>query len=446
MNGQTELRKNGMSTSDSSHDLAVQSGPHARSRFGEWPEISPAEALTQLQQTGKLSRVRVARLKLEGEFDRPLEFSEVDLDKPDIRKATFREPVTFAKCQLQGLAFSRGPVIFEKSLTFKSCAFRRTRFDCIKVLGTLHLDRSEFANTTRFNRCELGGIHCWETRFAAWAQFDDCTFAAGAQADFRSLQSDEGMIFKDCQFRGDVLFRGAVFAKKLDLGESQVNGLLDLSKAKLHDYCYLEGIVPGPQQQFAFLNTVAERILVHPRQVQGRLQSEETGHFDQAMQEYGLLKANFQTLHRFDEEDWALYRFKVNQRRAKPRNWWRPWTRLAQLSDWVLLDLGCGYGTKPSRAVGTALLMMVCFAAIYAAGIHHFDIEKPPIADMPTDHLANRVLFGLLTTVSVFTSGFGGDQLHAAHGWMLVPLAIEALLGTLLWGLFIVAFSRKVIR
>ncbi|HTN02062.1 MAG TPA: hypothetical protein VL132_09300 [Planctomycetaceae bacterium] len=90
--------------------------------------------------------------------------------------------------------------------------------------------------------------------------------------------------------------------------------------------------------------------------------------------------------------------------------------------------------------------MMVCFAAIYAAGIHHFDIEKPPIADLPTDHLANRVLFGLLTTVSVFTSGFGGDQLHAAHGWMLVPLAIEALLGTLLWGLFIVAFSRKVIR
>jgi hypothetical protein len=29
---------------------------------------------------------------------------------------------------------------------------------------------------------------------------------------------------------------------------------------------------------------------------------------------------------------------------------------------------------------------------------------------------------------------------------MNVPLIVEALLGTILWGLFIVAFSRKVIR
>lgn len=51
-----------------------------------------------------------------------------------------------------------------------------------------------------------------------------------------------------------------------------------------------------------------------------------------------------------------------------------------------------------------------------------------------------------MTTVSVFTPGFSGDQLHQAHGWIWVPLACEALLGTLLWGLFVVAFSRKVIR
>jgi hypothetical protein len=51
-----------------------------------------------------------------------------------------------------------------------------------------------------------------------------------------------------------------------------------------------------------------------------------------------------------------------------------------------------------------------------------------------------------MTTVSVFTSGFGGDQFNTAHGWVLIPLNIEALAGTLLWGLFVVAFSRKVIR
>ena len=39
-----------------------------------------------------------------------------------------------------------------------------------------------------------------------------------------------------------------------------------------------------------------------------------------------------------------------------------------------------------------------------------------------------------------------GGIREMAQGWMNVPLMIESLLGTLLWGLFIVAFSRKVIR
>lgn len=49
------------------------------------------------------------------------------------------------------------------------------------------------------------------------------------------------------------------------------------------------------------------------------------------------------------------------------------------------------------------------------------------------------------SSVSVFTSGVGGIR-DLARGWMNVPLIFESLLGTLLWGLFIVAFSRKVIR
>lgn len=93
------------------------------------------------------------------------------------------------------------------------------------------------------------------------------------------------------------------------------------------------------------------------------------------MQEYGLLKRNFESLHRYDDEDWCFYRFKVNQRRAKKRSWWRPWTRLAQGCDWLFLDLGCGYGANPWRAVGSAVVIMFLFALVYAAGFQSF--EKP---------------------------------------------------------------------
>ena len=100
--------------------------------------------------------------------------------------------------------------------------------------------------------------------------------------------------------------------------------MLDFSKAKLHDFVYLEAIEQGESQRFAFTNALAERILVRPEQLVGRLASEAAGDHAQAMQEYGLLKRIFEGLHRYEEEDWAFYRFKVNQRLGKARSWRRP--------------------------------------------------------------------------------------------------------------------------
>jgi hypothetical protein len=145
-----------------------------------------------------------------------------------------------------------------------------------------------------------------------------------------------------------------------------------------------------------------------------------------------------------NENSMAVYRFKINQRLSKARSWRRPWSKLAQFADWLLLDKGCGYGTSPTRAVQAAGLIILAFAIIYAVGIEHLNVEKTPFQP-PVTTLANRCMIAALVSVSAFTSGFG-DIHEAAQGWMNIPLIAESLLGTLLWGLFIVAFSRKVIR
>ncbi len=88
---------------------------------------------------------------------------------------------------------------------------------------------------------------------------------------------------------------------------------------------------------------------------------------------------------------------------------------------------------------------MLLFGLIYVVGAEALYIEKPPFPDRGLDYLPNRLLIGFLTSVSVFTSGFGSLR-DTAQGWMNLPLIVESLLGTFLWGLFIVAFSRKVIR
>jgi len=111
----------------------------------------------------------------------------------------------------------------------------------------------------------------------------------------------------------------------------------------------------------------------------------------------------------------------------------------------ILLDHGCGFCTNPGRAVRTALIILIGFAAIYMMEIEKFHIDKVPLEGFEKTSRPNRIVFSLVTSVAVFTSGLSGIK-DIAKDWMNIPLVIEALLGTLLWGLFIVEFSRKVIR
>ena len=288
-----------------------------------------------------------------------------------------------------------------------------------------------------------GPVRFWEARFDGWVEFKGVHFAEGA--DFRSLHAEEGFMLSKCRFDKDFLFRGSTVSKKWEADCSRFEGLLDLSKAKLHDFVYLESIEQGTEQRFAFHNTVAERLLLRTDQLKGRLASERAGQHAEAMAEYGLLKRVFEGLHRYDQEDWAFYRFKVNQRRCRAHSWRRPWSELARFFDWLLLDRGCAYGTSPLRAVLAALVMMLAFAIVYMIGVNSLHVDHAPFQGQ-TDSVPNRIMIGLTTSVAAFTSGFGDLRDVARGGVMNVFLIVESLLGTLLWGLFIVAFSRKVIR
>jgi hypothetical protein len=92
-----------------------------------------------------------------------------------------------------------------------------------------------------------------------------------------------------------------------------------------------------------------------------------------------------------------------------------------------------------------ALAIVLGFVALYAANVEMFDAEHRPYPDEPVTAPANRAMIGLRTSVSVFISGIVGVR-EVAQGWMNVPVMVESVMGTILFGLFSVAFSRKVIR
>ncbi len=406
-------------------------------------ELSASEALQQLREGKSLSNVVVRdRLDVAGELPNGVKFEQSELHRVQFH-GPIANGVQFGACKVRTLRFDEA--IVEGDVDLRGSELVHASFVKTEVKGSTRLDLVSTVRALRFCDCELHGqVRLWDGRFHDWVEFSRCKFHG--RADFRSFHADEGFVAKDCRFADEMLFRGSTVCKKLEFTGSRFDAVTDFSKAKLRDVTYLEAIEQGPGHQFAFHNALFDRVLVRSDQLRGRLASEERGDHLTAAEEYGLLKKNFQNLNRYDEEDLAFYQFKVNKRRSRETSWLRPWSKLTGLFEFLFLDLGCGYGAKPFRAVGSAILLMTLFAAVYAAGIERFDVAEPPISTLPLEQTANRSLFGLVTSVSVFTSGFSGEHLQNAHGWVLIPLAVEALMGTLLWGLFIVAFSRKVIR
>jgi len=405
-------------------------------------EMTAEAALAILREGKPVENARIKGLKFRGAFDKPVRFRNCTLVRASFDKASFAEDVSFIGCALDRVAFNRDAV-FEKSFDISHSVLNKMNFSRVTIRGEFNATRAEFKGKVGFTNCAFEkNVLFWEAKIHCWSDFKNCAFKG--EADFRSLHAAEGFVLTKCTFHENFLFRGSNVEKKFQADGCRFEKLLDLSKAKLHDCCYLEGIIAGPGQRFAFLNAIAKLILVKPDQVEGRLASEECGDFATAMQEYGLLKKCYQEQHRFDQEDWAFYRFKVNHRRAKGWTWGRPWTLWRHFGDWLFLDIGCGYGTNPLRAVRMALIIILAFAVLYGVNVESFYTEKMPFPGEKTDP-ENRVMIGLITSVSVFTSGMGGIR-ELAQGWMNVPVMVESIMGTLLFGLFIVAFSRKVIR
>ena len=314
------------------------------------PGLDPAEVLARLARGEPIENTRVVGLKLKGEFPLPVRFRNVTLVQPVIDRAHFADEVAFEHCTLDRLRMTKRSD-FARGLDLSASTVIRGDLRGLTVAGPFGC--TNLRTRGRFlveGATFLGRVRFWEAQFGGWAEFKGSTFHAAA--DFRSFDAEQGFILQKCTFRDDALFRGIHVSKKWQADTSRFEALLDLSKAKLHDFVYLEGIEQGPGMRFAFNNALAERILVRPEQLEGRLASECDGDHAQAMQEYGLLKRVFEGLHRYEDEDWAFYRFKVNQRLCRPRSWGRPWTKLAQFADWLLLDRAAA--TAPARPAPSA--------------------------------------------------------------------------------------------
>lgn len=408
----------------------------------EFIELTASEALDILRKGRPLVKAKIKRLNLSGQFEHKVEIVRCHLIRPWIQDAEFKETFDIRHTEVDRGTFKTS--LFKKGIKLSGTelnylSFNECHFDEIARLRAIKVE-----NNLHFIKCHFSGkLDLWEADLCGWLDIRDSHFVD--TADLRSLHSTAGISLLNNHFQSDLLLRGAAVEKKLAFTGSRFDALVDLSKAKLRDFVYFDEIEQSDNQQFAFKNTLAERIDIEPEKIAGRLLSETDKDYRTAMYEYGLLKTCYQILHRYEAEDWAFYRFKLNQRKSVPLSWRNPVNVVARGFDFLFLDWSCRYGTDPIRAVGAAMIAIALFASAYAIGFNGF-IDPPTLIGSEPNTVINRVAHGAVLSITTFTAGLTNSFAGVAKGPILTLLLIESMLGTLMWGLFVVAFGRKVIR
>jgi hypothetical protein len=126
--------------------------------------------------------------------------------------------------------------------------------------------------------------------------------------------------------------------------------------------------------------------------------------------------------------------------------------KLSRVVEWALFDVGCAYGTSPVRVMVTSAIIIAAFALLAYTPVLLANDATPVAGKAFLQSYAvtgmesvDDVISAFIQSTSAFVSGFDGVDKNV-EGWPAVALTLEGLLGMVMLGLFIVAFSRKVIR
>lgn len=425
----------------------------------ELPRLTADEVKAKIEAGEKIEKYHIERLQInKKDFTVPINIAECEIEVLDLNKSTFQEDVVIRRSNVKTLVLSEA--------TFnKKCDFKKGR------IGRGRTQRAVFKDAAIFSECALAYCSFHESVFESkadfgWSEFTgDATFTKvvfKGQGTFDHVHFTNSGVFKETQwedranfssvevghdldlsnsvFKGDLWLAESVIRLSLNLSYAQVEGHTDFSNCSAGRSILLTNVKPGEKQGFRFRNATSPLIHLERDVVEGHIYPENEGKYASASKEYGFLRTTFQNINRFDDEDWAYYHFKRMERLGRPFSY-RPLPLVRRLGEYLFLDLGCGYGTRPFRTLFICLAIVLAFAFCYFVN----DIAVPSDVSYGVDSkLFTRFIYSIDVSLIAFSGGYG-DLNHITGAIKFLPM-LEYMLGVVLIGIFIVAFSRKVIR
>jgi uncharacterized protein YjbI with pentapeptide repeats len=399
-----------------------------------------------------LERITLAKSKFTG----PVILTECQIEHLDLNGSTFQGEVILRRCKIRTLILSGST--FEKICDLKKSTVHRIRCQEATFQGGFHGSEATLAGSFH-KSIFVGKADFGWSRIHGDATFTEVQFQS--EADFRNARIEGNGIFEKAHCRGAALFcdsviegdlrlRNSVWERELNLSRSQVKLGVDMTAASLGGVTDMRDMTVGrtinlnrlqlgPQQGFRFMGLVASTMDMQRKTVEGHVHPEQEKKYWFATDEYGFLRVMFQKIHRYEDEDWAYFQYKRMERKSKPLGW-NPLRWLIRGCNYLFLDLGCGYGTRPFRTLLACALMVIFFAFLYLGlAIDH----SIPVRNFGFSTEINQVIQAFDYSLTAFSGSY--SELPFEGGGRILAM-IEYMLGVVFLGLFVVALSRKVIR
>jgi hypothetical protein len=188
-------------------------------------------------------------------------------------------------------------------------------------------------------------------------------------------------------------------------------------------------------------------------QIENHILQEEKKEFTKAKQVYLLLKNNFHSIGKYDDESWAFKKEKDMERKSN--------CHFKTLHKWIwscFLNGIFGYGIQPFKVITSAIVIILLFALSFGL----VGIANPEIIELRgitvnqnTGNIVDSASKGLLknnvirnfpdslyfSTITFTTLGYG--DFRPLEGLGRILAGSEAFIGAFMMALFVYTFARR---
>jgi len=380
-------------------------------------------------------------------FDQATDIGEVSFGRAYVGEVSFHNAHINGEVTFNSTEFGDGDVSFN-SAKFKDheVSFKNIKFGKGKL---------SFLDTT----FGVGGISFLDSKFGDGEVSFESTHFNGANISFAKVifgeisfnNSTEGNIkFELVQFNGkvDMIVKSCKELKFINCVNNNVI-IFPVKGEKEIEELRFDNFVNVGRIQIDWVKNNIEKLIKNDiekvNQKQKEVDNEMRREYLEMAEQFLLLKENFRSMGKYDEEDLAYVQYKQYERKSR----WK-WNEDVETGrtkriihkiiyplEWFVLDFIGRYATAPSRILKALIVNILLFGIIY----YMLGLVIQQNAVLKMNNLVTGFYFSAITS---FTVGFG--DVSPNNPIIAGFSCVEAFIGLFLMSYFTVAFARKILR